>query len=84
MMTEQDILDHMTNMGASVNNIMSAANSSEAMLTGLLANRDEVPDGMLDQLDKSLKDIRSGKLEMNEKLEEMQEIFNRNGNNSSK
>ena len=83
-MNEQDILNHMKGMGKSVNNILEACNSSEAMLNGLLANRENMPDGMLDQLDESLKEVREGKSKLKGELSNIEKIFSQNGGNGSK
>lgn len=83
-MTDQEILDQMTNMGKSVGNVLDACGSAEAMLTGLMANSAEIPKEMLDQLNKSLGEVRKGKADMKEGLKGMEKIFSQNGNSSSK
>jgi hypothetical protein len=84
MINEQDILNHMKGMGKSVNNIFDACSSSEGMLSELMANRENMPEGMLDQLDESLKEIRLGKSKLKGELSNIEKIFSQNGGNGSK
>ena len=83
-MNEKELIDLMKDMGKNVNDVLSQCTTSEAVLKGLLAKRDEIPKGMLDKMDESLKEIRQGRADINEKLEKIDEIFNRDGNNGSK
>lgn len=83
-MNEQELLEHMKNMGKSVGDVMSACATSEAVLTGLMANRDQMPQDMFDQMDKSLKESRKGRADLDKELKKMQETFRRNGNNGSR
>jgi hypothetical protein len=88
MITEKDILNHMTSMGKSVNALMSTSTTNGTMLSQLASMRDEMPAGtsteMFDQLDKSLAHARTGRADMTQSLDKIKDIFKQNGNNSSK
>jgi chaperonin cofactor prefoldin len=83
-MTEQDILDQMKNIGVNVGNILSATSTSEAVLSGLLAKKDEMPEGMFKQLESSLRETREGRANMKSELANLEKTLKKNGNNNSK
>jgi hypothetical protein len=84
MNLEQTILNEMKSMGKRAASLLDDAAATESMLSGLLANRDDVPKDMLKPLDDELKTIREGKSNLNEKLADIEKTLRRNGNNNRK
>jgi hypothetical protein len=84
MSFEDSILDQMKNIGLFAGNIQNANAVTEGVLTGLLAKKDEMPDGIFEQLDKSLKEVRNGKSDLKANLSKLEETLKKNGNNSSR
>jgi len=84
MKLEQHILDQMKNIGVNISNIMSATSTVETALIGLTSKRDEMPEGIFDQLDKSLKETRTGKNNMKSALADIDKTLKNNGNPNSK
>lgn len=84
MINIKDILDKATKLGSNMGGIMQGADDSEALLNSILSNRDEIPKEMLGPLDKSLAEIRKSKADVKQQIKNMEETFNRNGNNSNR
>jgi hypothetical protein len=83
-MNEKDILEQMKSIGLNAKNIMQAASTSEGVLSGLLAKKNEMPDGLFEKLDSSLNDVRAGKKQLKETLNGLSETLKKNGNNNNK
>lgn len=79
-----DIHKEMEKIGVTIKSVMSATASTEAVLTGLMAHKDEMPPELFDQMNKSMSEIRAGKQEMESKLEAINKRIDKNGNNNSK
>ena len=78
------ILEKMKDIGKNASSITNSNDTHISVLTSLLSKKDEMPEGTFDLLDSHLKKARSGKVELEKELAEIEKTLKRNGNNNSK
>jgi len=83
-MTEEDILEQMKNIGVNIDSIMNATASCEAVLSGVIAHKDELDPKLFEQMEKSLADVAGAKAMMKAKLADIDKLVKRNGNSNTK